>query len=89
MKRLVVACLLIGALGFFRAVRYGAEGITAASKAGFLEQAVNISHEFSEAELNAIENDLRRTDLPDQPLNWQMAAQNLTHMLTRSAAGLK
>ncbi|MBK0403533.1 hypothetical protein I5M27_11090 [Adhaeribacter sp. BT258] len=71
-----------------KAVRYGAEGITAASKASFLEQTVNIAHEFSEAELNAIENDLRRTDLPDQPLNWQIAAKNLTRMLTQSNAGL-
>lgn len=72
-----------------KVVRYGAEGITAASKASFMEQVVNISHEFSEAELNAIENNLRRTDLPDQPLNWQIAAKNLTHMLTHSNAGLK
>ncbi|MFC5270902.1 hypothetical protein [Adhaeribacter terreus] len=72
-----------------KAIRYGAEGITAASKAGFLEQTVNIAHEFSEAELNAIENDLRRTDLPAQPLNWQVAAQNLTRMLTSSNAGLQ
>jgi len=67
-----------------KALRIGAEGITAASKASFLEQVVNISHEFSEAELNEIENDLRRTDLPEQPLNWQVAAQNLVKTLTNS-----
>jgi hypothetical protein len=65
-----------------KALRLGAEGITAASKASFLEQVVNISHEFSEAELNEIEKDLRRTDLPEQPLNWQIAAQNLVKTLT-------
>jgi hypothetical protein len=67
-----------------KALRLGAEGITAASKASFMEQVVNISHEFSEAELNEIEKELRRNDLPEQPLNWQVAVQNLVKTLTNA-----
>src|SRR5688572_30310209 len=77
---LFVKGFLIGKDG--KVARFGAEGITAASKARFLEQAVNISYEFSEAELNAVENDLRRDDLPNKPLNWQMATRNLVKTLT-------
>lgn len=71
---------LIGKDG--KVIRMGAEGITAASKARFLEQVVNISHEFSEAELNSVQHDIRREDLPGKPLNWQVAARQLVKTLT-------
>ncbi|KAA9339965.1 hypothetical protein [Adhaeribacter soli] len=65
-----------------KVIRLGGEGITAASKARFLEQAVNISHEFSEEELNSVQNNVRREDLPGRPLNWQIAARHLVKTLT-------
>lgn len=77
---LFVKGFLIGKDG--KVARFGAEGITAASKAHFLEQVVNISHEFSEAELNAVENEVRRDDLPAKPLSWQVATRNLVSTLT-------
>ncbi len=67
-----------------KVLRLGAEGITAASKAHFLEQVVNISHEFSEEELNAVENNVRREDLPGQPVSWQVAARQLVQTLSAS-----
>jgi hypothetical protein len=79
---LFVKGLLIGKDG--KIIRAGGEGITAASKAKFMEQVVNISHEFSEAELKSVEHDLRRDDLPGQPLNWQVATRQLVKTLANS-----
>jgi hypothetical protein len=79
---LFIKGLLIGKDG--KIIRAGGEGITAASKAKFLEQVVNISHEFSEAELNSVEHELRRDDLPGKPLNWQAASRQLVKTLTNS-----
>jgi hypothetical protein len=79
---LFVKGLLVNKEG--KIMRAGGEGITAASKAHFLEQVVNISHEFSEDELNSVENEIRRDDLPHAPLNWQVATRQLVGTLTNS-----
>jgi len=66
-------------------LRVGAEGIIAAKTASVLESALDLRNVISEEEINRVMNDVRREDLPDKPLAYQVALQNLVaNLLQRS-----
>lgn len=57
--------------------RVGAEGILAAKTASFFESVISLRNTLDDESIQKLTSDIRREDLPDKPLNYRVAIQNL------------
>ena len=62
--------------------RHGAEGIVAADPASFFESIISLQNTISPEIIEKLTTGVRRDDLPDNPLNYRIALQNLVANLT-------
>jgi hypothetical protein len=58
-------------------LRVGAEGILSAEPASFFESIIGLRNTLSTETIQKVLTEERRDDLPDKPLNYQVALQNL------------